>query len=76
MSKGLENIGFINGLITKVYSLGGGAYATIFQDSRQGDLKAFIVDDGLDVTEYEYAESSSQVRQQNRPGFLPGGSDS
>jgi hypothetical protein len=74
MSKGLDNIGFINGLIAKVYNLGP-AYVTIFQGTG-GELRAILVDDGLEITEYEYAKSASKVRKPAVPGILPSGSDS
>ena len=75
MSNGLLNIGYINGLFSKSYELNGGAFITIFQDCA-GDLRAIVVDNGLDIEEFEYAKPASKVRQSNRPGVLQGRSDS
>lgn len=68
MSKGLDNIGFISGFITKAYFVSN-SYITVFQD-RKGELRAIVVDDGFEVKEFEYAQSPGKMRKQKRAGLL------
>lgn len=73
MSNSLENIGYIKGLITMVYRTGVENYTTIFLGPG-GELRFILIDDGLEIREYEYAKPTSKVRKQKLSGLLSSGS--
>lgn len=72
MLNGLENIGCINGMVTMVFATGSDTYTTIFQDG-EGRLRLILIDDGLEIREYEYANPTSKVRKQRLSGVLSSG---
>ena len=60
----------INGFIGVAYILGG-LYITVIQRPADGLLAAIVVDDGMEIKEYTYAEPERQVGQQNSVRPIP-----
>lgn len=65
----------INGFLGTTYDLGS-TFVTIIQRPSDGCLAALIVDNGLEIKEYNYAKSKRQADQPNSFRPLSRGIDS
>ena len=65
----MENLGFINGKIAQTFDAGCGRI-TIFM-STNGIPRAILVDDGLEMKEFEFDKNNGQVRKGRRINLVP-----